>query len=58
VAPAQQNCIFQVANSAHTGAMQVGIGDGSVRGVASGISPTTWVNACTPNDGNPLGSDW
>jgi prepilin-type N-terminal cleavage/methylation domain-containing protein len=58
VAPAQSACMWQVANSAHTGAMQVGIGDGSVRGVSSSISVTTWVNACTPNDGNPLGPDW
>jgi prepilin-type N-terminal cleavage/methylation domain-containing protein len=58
VAPPQENCLWQVANSAHTGAMQVGIGDGSVRGVAPSISATTWVNACTPKDGNPLGPDW
>jgi prepilin-type N-terminal cleavage/methylation domain-containing protein len=44
-------------NSAHT-TMQTFIMDGSVRGVSSGVSQNTWNNACTPNDGNVLGSDW
>jgi hypothetical protein len=38
--------------------MIVGLGDGSVRTVASGISLTTWWSACIPNDGNVLGADW
>lgn len=41
----------------HTGVMSVGMGDGSIRTVTSGISPTTWQNACDPRDGNPLGND-
>jgi len=45
-------------NSPHTGGMCVGIGDGSVRSVTSGITPGTWANACDPRDGNILGSDW
>lgn len=44
--------------SAHTGGMMVGLGDGSVRFVAAGVSPTTWAYACDPRDGNPMGSDW
>ncbi|HZY89511.1 MAG TPA: DUF1559 domain-containing protein [Gemmataceae bacterium] len=36
----------------------VGLGDGSVRGVSSGISQQTWTYAWLPNDGVPLGSDW
>jgi hypothetical protein len=32
--------------------------DGSVRGVSSAVSQTTWQYACTPDDGNVLGSDW
>jgi prepilin-type N-terminal cleavage/methylation domain-containing protein len=44
-------------NSAHT-ACQVLLMDGSVRGVTSGVSAATWTSACTPDDGNPLGSDW
>ena len=40
-------------------AMIVALGDGeSVRAMDPSISTTTWVNACTPSDGNPLGSDW
>jgi hypothetical protein len=46
------------ANSGHTGVCQVGLGDGSVRGITSAVSPTTWSNALTPADGNVLGSDW
>ena len=41
-----------------TGAMAVGLADGSVRLVASGINQTTWYYACHPADGTPLGSDW
>jgi len=32
--------------------------DGSVRGVSSAVSLTTWSYACAPGDGNVLGSDW
>jgi hypothetical protein len=46
------------ANSGHTGVCMVGLADGSVRSVTSGISPTTWSNALLPADGNVLGSDW
>jgi hypothetical protein len=34
------------------------LGDASVRLVSSGVSATTWWNACTPGDGQVLGSDW
>jgi prepilin-type N-terminal cleavage/methylation domain-containing protein len=56
--PSAAACNWYVTQGAHSGTMQVGLGDGSVRGVSSGVSVTTWTNACTPNDGNPLGSDW
>ncbi len=46
------------ANSPHTGVILVGLADGSVRGVSAGVSQKTWSWACTPNDGNPLPSDW
>jgi prepilin-type N-terminal cleavage/methylation domain-containing protein len=58
VAPALAACDWTVTQGAHTGTMQVGLGDGSVRGVTASVSVTTWVNACNPNDGNPLGPDW
>jgi len=38
--------------------MIVGLGDGSVRSVAATITKGTWTNACIPNDGAVLGSDW
>ena len=48
---------WYVTQGAHS-AMQVGLGDGSVRGVSPGMSVTTWANACNPTDGAVLGSDW
>jgi prepilin-type N-terminal cleavage/methylation domain-containing protein len=45
-------------NSAHTSQVLVGLMDGSVRGVSTSITVTTWQNAQTPADGNPLGSNW
>jgi prepilin-type N-terminal cleavage/methylation domain-containing protein len=44
--------------SGHIGGMNVSLGDGSVRFVSEGISPSTWANACDPRDGNVLGPDW
>ena len=44
--------------SAHTGGMNVALGDGSVRFVSAGISAATWASACDPQDGRVLGSDW
>jgi hypothetical protein len=38
--------------------MQVGMADGSVRGVNSGVSGNTWWAALTPNGGETLGPDW
>jgi prepilin-type N-terminal cleavage/methylation domain-containing protein len=56
--PQVQACNWYVTQGGHSGAMVVGLGDGSARTVSQSLSVTTWVNACTPNDGNPLGSDW
>jgi len=52
------SCNINVPNSPHTGGIVVGLGDGSVRFVAQGISATTWAYACDPRDGLPLPSDW
>jgi prepilin-type N-terminal cleavage/methylation domain-containing protein len=54
--PASQ-CDPRVASTAHF-AMQVGMADGSVRGVSPGVSGTTWWAAVTPNGGEALGPDW
>ena len=45
-------------SSAHTGAMQVGLLDGSVRGVSTGVTAATFWQAVRPDDGNVLSSDW
>jgi prepilin-type processing-associated H-X9-DG protein len=46
------------AVSPHTGGINVGMGDGSVRLLAQGISPATWIAAVTPQGGDLLGPDW
>jgi hypothetical protein len=49
---------IQAPTALHTGGMEVGMADGSVRLLNSGISGTTWWAACTPSFGDILGSDW
>jgi prepilin-type N-terminal cleavage/methylation domain-containing protein len=56
--PSPACCDFRVMQTPHSGALMVALGDGSVRPVSTGISWTTWNNACDPRDGNPLGPDW
>jgi len=56
--PTEANCNKEAAQSAHTSVVLVGLMDGSVRGVNSGLSAATWSNALMPADGNVLGSDW
>jgi len=46
------------AQSGHSGSIQVGLLDGSVRGVSSAVSQLTWQYATTPDGGEVLGSDW
>jgi prepilin-type N-terminal cleavage/methylation domain-containing protein/prepilin-type processing-associated H-X9-DG protein len=46
------------ATSPHTGGINCGMGDGSVRFTSQGISGNTWFFACTPANGDLLGSDW
>jgi prepilin-type N-terminal cleavage/methylation domain-containing protein len=58
IAPSAGNCYPAVLVSPHTGVMLVGLGDGSVRNVSSGISLSTWRAVCIPDSGNPPGSDW
>jgi len=56
--PEVQACNWYVTQGGHTGAMIAGLGDGSTRVVTQNITVNTWLSACTPNDGIPLGSDW
>jgi prepilin-type N-terminal cleavage/methylation domain-containing protein len=52
------NCNQQIASTQHTGGIQCGMSDGSVRSVSPGINPLTWWAAMTPNAGDILGNDW
>jgi prepilin-type N-terminal cleavage/methylation domain-containing protein len=56
--PPYYRCDGSLPQSFSTGALQVLLGDGSVRGVTSGVSPTTWQAALTPTAGDILGNDW
>jgi prepilin-type N-terminal cleavage/methylation domain-containing protein len=51
-------CDSQRPQSPHGNGIYIGLGDGSVRFVAAGISNATWASACDPRDGVPLGADW
>jgi len=49
---------YYLPNSGHKAVVQVTMMDGSVKGVNAGVGATTWLYAITPDDGNPLPSDW
>ena len=51
-------CDKRFASTGHTGGMNVGLADGSVRFLSQGVSGATWWLACVPNDGAALGGDW
>jgi prepilin-type N-terminal cleavage/methylation domain-containing protein len=51
-------CNYQTVQSCHTGALMVGMGDGSARAVNPSVSVATWLKACNPLDSDPLGADW
>jgi prepilin-type N-terminal cleavage/methylation domain-containing protein len=51
---AYYNMLFSTKSSG----VQVAMADGSVRGVSTSITASTWQNVCLPNDGMVLGSDW
>ena len=46
------------AQTLHTGGMNVGVGDGSVRCISATIDLKLWQNLCDPRDGAVVGSDW
>jgi prepilin-type N-terminal cleavage/methylation domain-containing protein len=48
----------RLAQGIHTGQVMVLLGDGSARGVSSGVTQLTWQNALIPDDGQVLGPDW
>jgi prepilin-type N-terminal cleavage/methylation domain-containing protein len=51
-------CDWTRASTAHTGGIQAGLGDGSVRNISQGTSYLTWWYAFTPYGGEVLPSDW
>jgi hypothetical protein len=53
-----QGCDGSVPQALSSGALMVLLGDGSVKGVAGGVTPATWNAALTPTGGEVLGSDW
>jgi len=53
-----QACNPNLVQGFSTAGIMVGLGDGSVRLVSSGVSALTWTYAWYPNDGQVLGSDW
>jgi prepilin-type N-terminal cleavage/methylation domain-containing protein len=56
--PTAATCSYTLTQTPHTGVMNVGLGDGSVRSLSGSISGNTWWSACTPAGGEVLGSDW
>ena len=57
-APKQSAVTKFGTQSPHGQTMNVGLADGSVRGISSGMSSTTWGYAIVPDDGNAMPSDW
>ena len=55
---ATATCDPRYASAPRSAGILVGLGDGSVRMLASGVSPDTWWRACTPDGGEVLGNDW
>ncbi|MDY3563707.1 DUF1559 domain-containing protein [Gemmata sp. JC673] len=56
--PSLSGCDPRVAQTGHLGGMTVGLGDGSVRTLASHMSAGTYWGALTPAQGEVNGSDW
>jgi prepilin-type N-terminal cleavage/methylation domain-containing protein len=56
--PFRGGCDWTRASTGHTNSIQVGMVDGSVRGVSRGVSYVAWWFAFTPNGGETLPSDW
>jgi type II secretory pathway pseudopilin PulG len=51
-------CDYRRLQALHSNVMITGMADGSVRGVNSNISATTWQVVCNPKDGVVVPSDW
>ena len=58
VRPSPDNCRPYRAQSTTSGGLMVCLGDGSVRVVATGVSPATWGALGSPQQGDVPGTDW
>jgi prepilin-type N-terminal cleavage/methylation domain-containing protein len=56
--PNVNTCDPMMLQSPYTGGIMVGLGDGSVRLVSSGVSQYSWNLALNPNDGKTFDSSW
>jgi prepilin-type N-terminal cleavage/methylation domain-containing protein len=56
--PIASSCTSTRPAAYHGNVINVGMGDGSVRAMAQGVSTTTWAAAVSPSGGDILGSDW
>jgi prepilin-type N-terminal cleavage/methylation domain-containing protein len=52
------SCNNLMPATGHTSGINVLLMDASVRNVSQSISVATWIAACTPSNGDLLGSDW
>ena len=52
------SCDWTRAQSPHSGGMNVGVGDGSVRFLSGSIDADLWANLCDPRDGQTVGANW
>jgi prepilin-type N-terminal cleavage/methylation domain-containing protein len=56
--PAPSAALEPLAHGMSPSGIQVGLADGSVRTMTSGVSLATWTAAATPNGGEVFGGDW
>ena len=56
--PTQAQSTPGYCQSPHTGVMNIGMGDASVRGISSSMQQLTWQYAIIPDDGNVMPGDW
>jgi len=54
----QSNCDKSRLQGFHTGAVQVGMADGTVRTIAGTVSQRSWYGAINPADGVPFDASW
>jgi hypothetical protein len=56
--PLPRQCDVTLMQSPYVGTVLVGLGDGSVRGVSSGVSKYSWNLAINPSDGLNFDGTW